>query len=236
MKKARKGFTLVELLIVVAILAVLTTTMMVSMRGATAKAKAASIAANLESCRTAAMLYYAASGDKNLSDVAAGDMLKASLKTWDKMKKADNDDSAITYSAAGKGVDNWVVNVDFSNDTEKKEIARALHNMKGYSEVSLIAFAGDDDLGFDFFGATPAYAEGEEAEGSGGSEGGGSTGGTEGAASSGTSGNDGKLYMILITGEIKAGESTGDTLQTTSTTTETPAGTESGTGTGTGGN
>ena len=155
MKKARKGLTLVDLLIVVAILATLTATMMVSMRGATAKAKAASIAANLESCHTAAMLYYAASGDKNLSSVTAEEMLTVNLKTWYKLKGGTDD--SITYTAAGSGPQYWSVNVDFSNDAEKKEIAEALHNMRGYSNVELIASAG-----FDILGATPAYADDEK--------------------------------------------------------------------------
>ncbi len=198
MKKARKGFTLVELLIVVAILATLTATMMVSMRGATAKAKAASIAANLESCHTAAMLYYAASGDKDLSEVSADAVLTTYLKTWDKLKGSTASKDAIVYTAAGKGVDGWVVNVDFSKDSESKDIAQALHNMKGYSAVGLIALVDNDIdlLGLVGLAATPAYADGETP-----------------AASTNT--NSGKLYMKLITGEIFEG-----TTSTTTTTTE----------------
>lgn len=156
MKRTRKGFTLVELLIVVAILATLTATMMVSMRGATAKAKAASIAANLESCHTAAMLYYAESGDKDISTVTAETMLIANLKTWYKMKGGDGD--AITYTAVGDGPKYWTVNVDFSKDSEKDEIARALHNMRGYSNV--VAFDGINVLDI-MLGANAAYADGE---------------------------------------------------------------------------
>ena len=178
MRNTRKGFTLVELLIVVAILATLTATMMVSMRGATAKAKAASIAANLESCHTAAMLYYAASGDKDLSSVGAEEMLTVNLKTWSKLKGGTGD--AITYTAIGNGPDKWSVNVDFSKDSEAKDIARALNAMRGYSNVTLIAF--DSGLGFDIFGATPAYAEDTE--------------------------KDGKLFMNLITGQVFVGNTT----------------------------
>ena len=57
--KTRKGFTLVELLIVVAILATLAATMVASMGGATAKAKAATITSNVEACVTAVQKYYA---------------------------------------------------------------------------------------------------------------------------------------------------------------------------------
>lgn len=63
----------------------------------------------------------------------------------------------MLYTAVGKGPDKWSVNVDFSNDSEAKEIARALRNMRGYQNVTLFAF--DDGLGFDLFGATPAYAD-----------------------------------------------------------------------------
>ena len=203
MKKARKGFTLVELLIVVAILATLTATMMVSMRGATAKAKATSIAANLESCHTAAMLYYAASGDKDLSSITAENMLKVNLKTWENLK-GDNSDTAtvkdaIVYTAVGSGVENWSVNVDFSGDSEAADIAKALNNMRGYSGIT--AFAGNDfDMaGFDFFGATPAYADDEPTLG------GGET--TPGDATPANA-NAGKLFMNLITGKIYAGSTT----------------------------
>ncbi len=58
MKKARKGFTLVELLIVVAILATLTAAMTASISGTTAKAKAAMIANNVEVMKSAATQYY----------------------------------------------------------------------------------------------------------------------------------------------------------------------------------
>ncbi len=59
MKRTRKGFTLVELLIVIAILGTLSAAMSVSVIGSTAKAKAATIASNVEACVNAAALYCA---------------------------------------------------------------------------------------------------------------------------------------------------------------------------------
>ncbi len=58
MKKMHKGFTLVELLIIIAIIGILSATMMVSVTGSTAKAKANAIANNVASCRLAASSYY----------------------------------------------------------------------------------------------------------------------------------------------------------------------------------
>lgn len=59
MRKVRKGFTLVELLIVVAVLGVLTAMMQLSGTGATASAKAATIINSLHTWRTAVSMYVA---------------------------------------------------------------------------------------------------------------------------------------------------------------------------------
>ena len=58
MKKARKGFTLVELLIVVAILAALSAAMMASSSDAIDQAQANAIISNLQSMKTAAYTMY----------------------------------------------------------------------------------------------------------------------------------------------------------------------------------
>lgn len=63
MKRTRKGFTLVELLIVVAILGTLSAAMMMASRDATPKAKARQIAADLKTIAVAVSLYCSDSAD-----------------------------------------------------------------------------------------------------------------------------------------------------------------------------
>ena len=67
MKTTRKGFTLVELLIVIAILGALASMMSLSGTNATASARAATIVSDLKTLKTAALLfyndYYLSSGD-----------------------------------------------------------------------------------------------------------------------------------------------------------------------------
>ena len=57
--KTRKGFTLIELLIVIAVLGALTAMMQLSSKGATAAAKAASVANGLRIIKTASNVYVA---------------------------------------------------------------------------------------------------------------------------------------------------------------------------------
>ena len=57
MKRTRKGFTLVELLIVIAVLGALSAAMTMASKTATAKAKAASIVNNLKICTSGAEIY-----------------------------------------------------------------------------------------------------------------------------------------------------------------------------------
>ena len=137
MKKFRKGFTLVELLIVIAVLGALSASMAVSVKGSTAKAKASAIASNVEACKSAALQYYAANmEDSNtLNTATTSAVIRTYVKTWDDFNRT-SDTKAIKYvpddAATGTGIDKWNITVNFNGDGEAAAIREALAKIPGY--------------------------------------------------------------------------------------------------------
>ena len=88
MRKMRKGFTLVELLIVVAIIGVLGASMSLAAKDSTPKAQVAALISDFKMLRTAAVMYNIDSSDKGATltyfknhsnDYLAGKLKKFSL-------------------------------------------------------------------------------------------------------------------------------------------------------------
>ena len=136
----RKGFTLVELLIVIAILGALAATMSVSAGNATAAAKAQAIVNNIEACKTAAAIYYSDHWDTpGIANVTAEAFLSStSPNSGDKYipNFADFSTGNVTFTAgSGAGRDNWNMTVSFADDVEKTNVQAALVKFKGYSVV-----------------------------------------------------------------------------------------------------
>ena len=140
MRKSRKGLTLLELLIVIAIVGALAATMSVSITKSNprAKAKAAAIVSNVNACRAAASLYYMELFDSE--DVKAEDQYISKflpttgeseyIPAWSDFRTGN-----ITYTPQGRTPDVWKITIDFSNDPDKTGIAKAISDIKGYSVV-----------------------------------------------------------------------------------------------------
>ena len=160
MKRTRKGFTLVELLIVIAILGTLSAAMTTSIQGSTAKAKAATIASNVETFKTIAALDVANNAGENLSEKTAEALMQEHLPTWADFANPETTDTVIKYTASGTGPDAWVITVDFSKDPEKDAIRTALSKIKGYGKyykdesgtpkATALFGAGTDDTDYQF--------------------------------------------------------------------------------------
>ena len=136
-KNLRCGFTLVELLIVIAIIGALSATMSVITTGTTAKAKAAAIASNVEACKSAAVMYTL-NTEVDVSDKTADDVLAEVIKTWKDFSKGAVKYEAVT-GTEGQGSEKWAITVDFTGDPEKEAIKTELAKIKGYGKY------GDDN-------------------------------------------------------------------------------------------
>lgn len=102
----KKGFTLVELLIVIAIIGVLASIVLVSMGSARAKARDAVRSSDLRQITSGMEMYY---GDNNAYPTLAGTALPTSISTYMAKVPADPKNT-------GNYVYKWVDNTGTGND------------------------------------------------------------------------------------------------------------------------
>lgn len=142
--KMRKGFTLVELLIVIVIIGILAAAMLLSSGSATASAEASNVVNNLRSLKAASMMFYADSMD---AIAAANGKLPAGVNVDVLKVYTDNP----TNFADGKGYlfksnddKNWFVGVDLDKLKMSSTITDVMKKLEGKKDtLALISTAGD---------------------------------------------------------------------------------------------
>lgn len=116
----RKGFTMVEMLIVLIIIGVLSATMMLSSGSATSSAKSMNIINNLRILKEAALMYYVDNIDSGTSPtVSTGEGAKNDLEKY----------LGGTTLPPGYAVEDWYVSYTFqrgSDDADDKAVQERL--------------------------------------------------------------------------------------------------------------
>ena len=136
MKNTRKGFTLVELLIVIVVIGILSAMMMLSSTEAVTSAKVSNIVSNLRNLKTAALAYYTDNMDDFSKDpTKAPDMAKVweylnnKKTTGETYDIPDSKNYDIKLSTDSDTKNMWFLGYTITGTT--KEVSQIKNKLKG---------------------------------------------------------------------------------------------------------
>ena len=129
MKNTRKGFTLVELLIVIVVIGILSAMMMLSSTEATTSAKASNIVSNLRNLKTAALSLYADSMDHFNTAGVANPQLKDVLPYLNGGTSIPDSASYEVECSQTKEPSSWFIKYKISGGAD--EVAKIKSKLKG---------------------------------------------------------------------------------------------------------
>lgn len=154
--KMRKGFTLVELLIVIVIIGILAAAMMLSSGSATASAEASNIISNLRGLKAASVMLYADSMDTfmNATSVPSGiNMTKLLSNYMDDPVKVTSPDQAYTVTITSDK--KWFIKADLGKLGATKDVKDKLRGRA--KSIGLFQGASIPSTGGDYAGGNDVY-------------------------------------------------------------------------------
>ena len=159
MKKFRKGFTLLELLVVIGVMGLMSSTAMIAGQQATDAARATTIAEGLEKAASAMMMYYADNAETIAVSGTTADAVKnganAYLKTSDQLESGNKGTAGkyrVVVTTENQAAATWWIEYTLP-DTDVAGIGTILKNK--VTRMGLKASAADNADDYDG-GATVA--------------------------------------------------------------------------------
>jgi len=152
---ARKGFTLVELLIVMVIIGILASTLMLTMGGGRGKAEATKIVSDLRNLKAAAIMYYTDNGVWP-GDTSATDAMAWVTVSLDKyLDREYTDGSSVDLYVVKDGSAVFVGYGKIGDDAVKNSLKGIAKDVALYGTGSVSAPASNDIT-------TPSYYNGQD--------------------------------------------------------------------------